>query len=275
MSLPRMSLHIGDYKKDTGHLRAAGHGAYLLLIMHYWATGGLPDDDRQLAAIACMSDAEWKKHRAVIEPLFKSGWRHKRVDEELEEAEKKYRKRVEAGKRSGIARNKKEQCSSNVQAKPEQPITLTDKELVREERARPSEAEAIAIEAEVLCGITDRATLPAGMCGFTARIEAGMRAGWTRDDVLNGVRKGLATLGGQAPDSFKYFEKPIARAFAERTAPIPIEQPRRGNGHANNRDLGAVARAAAERAAELAAGDSLCDADGRPPLRLISQREGS
>jgi hypothetical protein len=30
MSFIRMNLHIGDYKKSTGHLRAAGHGAYAL-----------------------------------------------------------------------------------------------------------------------------------------------------------------------------------------------------------------------------------------------------
>ena len=39
MSLHRMSLHVGDYLKDTTHLDATLHGAYLLLIMHYWAKG--------------------------------------------------------------------------------------------------------------------------------------------------------------------------------------------------------------------------------------------
>lgn len=100
MSLPRMSLHIGDYKKDTGHLRAAGHGAYLLLTMHYWATGGLPDDDRQLSAIAGMTDREWKQIKPTIKAFFRDGWRHKRIDEELAAAQEKYEKRVDAGKKS-------------------------------------------------------------------------------------------------------------------------------------------------------------------------------
>lgn len=123
MSLPRMSLHIGDYKKDTGHLRAAGHGAYLLLIMHYWATGGLPDDDKQLAAIACMTVSEWKKLRPIIRPLFGDGWSHKRIDAELAAAQAKYEKRALAGAKGGGAPRRTKQNGSNAPAKAEQPIT--------------------------------------------------------------------------------------------------------------------------------------------------------
>lgn len=86
MSRPWMPLYVADYKKDTGHLGAAEHGAYLLLIMHYWATGGLPDDDKQLARIACMSPSEWKRTRPILVPFFYDGWKHKRVDDELAHA---------------------------------------------------------------------------------------------------------------------------------------------------------------------------------------------
>jgi uncharacterized protein YdaU (DUF1376 family) len=101
MSLPRMSLHIGDYKRDTGHLRATEHGAYLLLIMHYWATGGLPDDDRQLATIACLTDREWKQHKPLLQKFFSEGWKHKRVEFELKEATEKYERSVANGKKGG------------------------------------------------------------------------------------------------------------------------------------------------------------------------------
>jgi uncharacterized protein YdaU (DUF1376 family) len=34
------------YLGDTGHLTNAQHGSYLLLIFHYWRTGGLPEPRR-------------------------------------------------------------------------------------------------------------------------------------------------------------------------------------------------------------------------------------
>lgn len=101
---PKMPIHIGDYQRDTGHLRAAEHGAYLLLLFHYWSTGGLPDDDRHLSTIARMSSAEWRRSRPVIERFFKPGWKHPRVDYDLEKAAKISEAAKEAGLASGRTR---------------------------------------------------------------------------------------------------------------------------------------------------------------------------
>ena len=49
-----MPLHIDDYLADTGHLTGAEHGAYLLLIMHYWQNGSLPGSERLIARVARM-----------------------------------------------------------------------------------------------------------------------------------------------------------------------------------------------------------------------------
>ena len=83
---PWMPLYIADYRADTARLSTAEHGAYLLLIMEYWHAGGLPDDDKLLARIAGMSGRQWKKAKPTIQPLFQPGWKHKRIDAELERA---------------------------------------------------------------------------------------------------------------------------------------------------------------------------------------------
>lgn len=104
MNYPRMSFHVGDYKKHTGHLRAAEHGAYLLMIMHYWVTGSLPDDDRQLASIACMTVGEWRKHKPTIKSLFKDDWRLEWLDAALSDALAYRERQSKAGKKGNKER---------------------------------------------------------------------------------------------------------------------------------------------------------------------------
>lgn len=87
MNRAEMPLHIPDYRADTGHLSTLEHGAYLLLIMHYWMTGGLPDDDARLARITGMDRQQWAEAKPALEPLFTAGWRHKRVERELRKAQ--------------------------------------------------------------------------------------------------------------------------------------------------------------------------------------------
>lgn len=98
-----MPFHVGDYLGDTGHLSTTQHGAYLLLILHYWRTGGLPPDDAHLARICKLSFKSWVDLvKPDLEPLFRPGWRHKRIDEELEKYETIRLKRAIAGQRGGI-----------------------------------------------------------------------------------------------------------------------------------------------------------------------------
>lgn len=135
-----MPVHIGDLLRDTAHLRAAGFGAYLALLFHHWSTGSLPDDDKQLAAIARMSPAEWKHARPVIEKFFKPGWRHGRVEKDLEAARASYAKRAKAGEKGGKAKAEAKQSSSNATAMTEQcssyllPLTLDQKDKSSEVR---------------------------------------------------------------------------------------------------------------------------------------------
>jgi uncharacterized protein YdaU (DUF1376 family) len=57
VSLSWFPLYHGDYLRDTGDLSAAEHGAYLLLLMRFFAQGPLPNDIDRLCRIAAGADA--------------------------------------------------------------------------------------------------------------------------------------------------------------------------------------------------------------------------
>lgn len=97
-----MPLYVGDYLGDTGHLSTSQHGAYLLLMMHYWRQGGLPDDDKQLAAITKLPLRIWLDCRDTIQAFFYDGWQHKRINEELAKMEHATGKRAAAGQKGGL-----------------------------------------------------------------------------------------------------------------------------------------------------------------------------
>jgi uncharacterized protein YdaU (DUF1376 family) len=93
MNRPWMPLYVADYLADTAHLNAAEHGAYLLLIMHYWVKGRLPADEASIMRITRMTARQWSRSRDVLRSLFGDDWRHERIDEELAQAIEISRKR--------------------------------------------------------------------------------------------------------------------------------------------------------------------------------------
>lgn len=104
-----MPLYVNDYLGDTMHLTRDEHGAYLLLIMAYWKRGGpLPDDPASLAAIARATPEEWQRTLNVrCQPFFSINdgfWNHKRVDTELEKANRNIAQKRQAGIASANAR---------------------------------------------------------------------------------------------------------------------------------------------------------------------------
>ena len=95
-----MPLYLGDYLADTMHLNASQHGAYLLLLMHYWRNGPLPSDDAQLAAIARCNARLWKTVGPVVRAFFRPNGtllHQKRMDQEREKAGAKFQARSTAG----------------------------------------------------------------------------------------------------------------------------------------------------------------------------------
>lgn len=101
-------FYPADYLRDTRHLSAEEHGAYILLICAYWQTGKpLADDDERLARLASVSAERWVSVRRTLAPFFivEAGeWQHKRIEAELAKAHDKIDKARRAGEASGKAR---------------------------------------------------------------------------------------------------------------------------------------------------------------------------
>ncbi|ACI55715.1 protein of unknown function DUF1376 [Rhizobium leguminosarum bv. trifolii WSM2304] len=137
-----MPLHIADYLADTGHLTATEHGAYLLLIMHYWQNGALPENERVIARIAKLSPEQWEESRDMLAMLFGPGWKHKRIDAELEKADEIIEKRRAAAE-ARYSKGKNQTSDANamhVQSKcsdtGEKPFTDNHSSSLRSEDAR-------------------------------------------------------------------------------------------------------------------------------------------
>lgn len=113
-----MPFYIGDYLADTSHLSAAEHGAYLLLLFHYWRTSSpLIDEDSALARISRMTKAEWKSSKATIRAFFKEALingchvlTHTRVEKEMVKAGERYASRKAVSDAANAARQAKRQA---------------------------------------------------------------------------------------------------------------------------------------------------------------------
>jgi uncharacterized protein YdaU (DUF1376 family) len=118
MKRPWMPIYWGDYLSDTEHLTQGQHGAYLLLISHYWRKGCIPDDPMKCYCIAhAMNEQEKSNVDAVLKEFFViegNCYRHKRIDREIGKADdlhdaaiERARLGAEYGKKSAEVRRQK------------------------------------------------------------------------------------------------------------------------------------------------------------------------
>jgi uncharacterized protein YdaU (DUF1376 family) len=263
MSRPWMPLYLDDYLGDTGHFRAAEHGAYLLLIMHYWKRGCLPVDDRQLSAIARMSPAEWKRAKTVIEPMFLPGWKHKRIDAELEraaEVSEKYAKRA----RGAAEKRWSNHALSNATSmdKPMHKTVLADayplqstKDDDGDTRARPLSDEAFSTTSEVLSAIGAEPDAPMAI-GAAYTIQSWLNEGVPKEIIVASVRRQMANKRDGPPTTINYFAKGVAKDNAMRSIPLPkVEITSKPEVVHVNRTQSPVIAACDEWLAEMRAGD--------------------
>jgi uncharacterized protein YdaU (DUF1376 family) len=97
-----MPWYIGDYLRDTAHLVAHEHGAYMMMLAHAWQhDGALPLDHQRIRRIAKLTPEQWQESEGVLMEFWQkngSAYRQKRTDAELEKAKAKYQQQVNAGK---------------------------------------------------------------------------------------------------------------------------------------------------------------------------------
>jgi uncharacterized protein YdaU (DUF1376 family) len=102
MSRAWMPFYAGDYLRDTGHLTTEQHGAYLLLILHCWQHGKLPDGAPGRATIARVPLKRWQTIKSEVESYFLDDGTHKRIDAEREKTERAVMQRTLAGRNGGV-----------------------------------------------------------------------------------------------------------------------------------------------------------------------------
>lgn len=102
---PWMPLYVGDYHAKTAHLTTLQHGAYLLLLMHYWAHGELPNDQNQLMAIARLPPDLWAGNCHVLAAFFDNRWKNPRMEKELQKVKSLAEKRAYAGLKGAWAKH--------------------------------------------------------------------------------------------------------------------------------------------------------------------------
>jgi len=97
-----MPVYIGDYLGDTTELSAAEHGAYLLLLMHYWLKKGEIGNDVERLARVCKTDKETCSFILGYYFTLEGGaYKNKRADEEMKNAENRRQSASENGKKGG------------------------------------------------------------------------------------------------------------------------------------------------------------------------------
>ena len=115
---PWMPLYVADYLADTSHLTTLEHGAYLLLLMHYWRVGKLPANAEQLARVCRLQKDEFAAVKTTLGALFDTSgdsWKHLRVESELQKTAEISEKRSISGRKgqAALAASKKQQLPTH------------------------------------------------------------------------------------------------------------------------------------------------------------------
>lgn len=208
-----MPMYWADYFADTGELSVIEHGAYLLLIGHYWRKGPLPDDDERLARIARCTPSEWRRVRPAVAGFFTVAdgvWTHSRIEREWERAANNVAKRAAAGRAS--AEQRKRQQTANTRS------THVDEVLQQNGRPSPSPSPSPPRTSYEGCDAPPLATPPAPVAApVVAKPPQEARGSrlpsdWALpEDWREWATTELLPLGGGLPAIIGYVERAAER----------------------------------------------------------------
>jgi len=109
-----MAIYWGDYRQNTGHFNCTEHGAYLMMMAHYWENGPMQENadlyKRLYSICSCASEVEKRAVHYVLKAMFtlkRSRWTHARLDQEMKKADEKTRQRSACGKMGGRPQKQK------------------------------------------------------------------------------------------------------------------------------------------------------------------------
>lgn len=118
-TMPYLQLYVTDYLADTMHLSTEEHGAYLLLIMHYWRRGEPLDPvNGRLDTVTRLSPSSWRLVATALSEFFEINdeglWVHPRIERDLANSDVRHRRAVRAGVASAAAKKAKKNNNSEL-----------------------------------------------------------------------------------------------------------------------------------------------------------------
>jgi len=256
-------LFMGDYLADTRHLTTLEHGAFLLMLMHYYRTQKpLPDNDNMLQRITGLTGKLWKQKKSILAQFFtiKNGfWYQKRADEEIAKAVETYQTKIENRKSknslndiSGIPQTQFKDATKNLQP--------TDKSGFDENARSTPVAQSTSTSVSTTSINTTTSITPSptsyvkdadvkkvdfdyekfkkvgekvlSLCGNSpnlhfARVRTWLEADCDPElDIYPAIEMAMNKKHGIPPNSLSYFDNPVMQAKENRLKPLPTLTPR-------------------------------------------------
>lgn len=185
-------FYVGDYMRDTAHLSMLEHGAYRLLLDHYYSTGQpLPDDEKQLHRICrAFDEQEQIAIKRVLQLFFLHDAKAKiytqgKVQKELNKKADISSKRAQAAKNKGKNQNANaEQMQSKCRAI-DDTSTSTSTILSKDSILRPSGVSIQVWEDFINHRKNKKAKLT--QTALNGIITQSQKAGWSLEDALTEI----------------------------------------------------------------------------------------